>query len=92
MLRASGWHFQFVCRSLITALTPVASRRPAAAPGHAITLSALGPLIALPLDTVPLDILKTERSLPEQFKMIYSYFLTSLLSRGNFINVTIKGM
>lgn len=75
MLRVSGWHFQFACRSLITALTPLASHRPTAArrhgaPGHAITLSALCPLVALPLDTVPLDILKTERYQPEQFKMI----------------------
>lgn len=55
------WHFQFVCRSLITDLTPVASDRPrkeaangcVGASGTAITLSVLYPCVVLSLSTFP---------------------------------------
>lgn len=61
-----GWHFQFVCKSLITDLTPVASEGPGeaarwrlGASGRATTLAGLHPLVALSPDAPLLDILKT---------------------------------
>lgn len=57
VLKEVRWHFQFVCRSLIADLTPVASNRPrkeaangcVGASGTAVTLSAFYPRVVLSL-------------------------------------------
>lgn len=61
VLEEISWHFQFVCRSLITDLTPIASNRPGKeaanwwmeASGAAFTLPALYPRVALSLGLSP---------------------------------------